>query len=146
MGTPNTKLAMSDLTNQVAPQKISLEAFLKDPKSAQKLQGQNVVPSLAKALWEKKKSDFAAEYSAKYGKDPKWTDKFESDFWWDYEKEATNNTAFQSFSFDIPEAARKTKLPTILRDALSGRQEFYVPGEMGTKSTSQLSNKVKDAI
>lgn len=55
---------------RIASNSTTLDAFLNDPKNESKLLGKNVMPELARQLWNKKKNDFAAEYSQKYGKDP----------------------------------------------------------------------------
>lgn len=56
--------------NQTTTKDVTLDQFLSNTSNDKKLTSKGVIPDLMRAMWEKKKADFAPEFKSKYGKDP----------------------------------------------------------------------------
>lgn len=136
----------SERNRRLTEPKQSLDSFLSSDKSTAKLLDKNVNPNLAKALWEKKKQDFSADYSTKYGKDMKWTQQFEKNFWWDYKKEHPNHTAYQTYSQTIDGPAKNSTLKQILPEVLSGNAMIYTPGNATERHSRELDEEIIKAL
>lgn len=120
-----------------------LNSYLNNKTNDPKLVNKNVIPDLARAMWEKKKNDFKSEYDSKYGKDAQWTKEFEKNFWYDYKKEYKNNSSFNTYSFNIPLQAKKNALQYI-PNVLAGDAAFYLPGKYG--QTTELPSSIRESL
>lgn len=113
----------------LAKSNVTLNSFLSDKGSEAKIRKNwNINPNLVQQMWEDKKRDFASEYNAKYGKDPKWTAEFERNFMYDLKKEAPNHSTYQTLRQEVPAHARDNAINRALRLAISGGAATYQPG------------------
>jgi len=66
--------------SKIADDKTNLDQFLNNSSNDKILASKNVIPDLAKAMWERQKGYLGDEFKQKYGKDKKYTQQVEQDF------------------------------------------------------------------
>jgi len=143
LGTPSTTNTIGMYDKRIADEKTNLESFLFG-KNDDRIQNKwNISPSLAKQMWEDKKS-WTPEFASKYGKDPKWTAQFEKNFMYDLQKEAPNHSSYQIVEHEIPEPARDQNLLRALRASVSNKWPTFKPGS--SVSSAGLPKDILDTI